>query len=396
MKTLYYDCFAGISGDMHLGALLDAGVEEEYLRDELTRLNVKGWELTVRKESKKGIQGTRAEVTVKEHLSHRQHTRFREIREIIEGSTLTPGIKEMSLRIFSVIAEAEAKVHGKPVEDVVFHEVGAVDSIIDIVGAAVCIHRLGPDRIVVSPVQLGSGFVQCAHGTLPVPAPAVVEILRGVPVLTGAVPFEATTPTGAAIIRAAADEFTGSVAFTPEKTGYGIGFRDGDIPNVLRVIIGEDGVDTRAAQGDAVLLECNIDDMNPEMYEHIMDILFAAGAADVFLTPIIMKKSRPGILLKVLVSPGKAADMERIVFAETSTFGIRSYPVHKTALDRDVTSLDTPYGPVRIKHAYAEGRKIKSKPEYEDCRRIAAEQGISIQEVYRAVSRAEFSEGGIE
>ncbi len=297
-------------------------------------------------------------------------------------------VKDISLDIFTKIAEAEGKIHGHKADDVHFHEVGAVDSIVDIVGAAVCLTWLRPDRIISSPLQVGGGFVRCAHGILPVPAPATIEILRGIPVKSGAVPFEATTPTGAAILAATVDTFTEELDFTPQKIGYGIGHRDTDIPNVLRAYLGEMSADdfSRAADDTekqtAILLECNIDDMNPEMYEDLMDNLLAKGAYDVFLTPVIMKKSRPAIKISVLCSEDKRSAIEEILWLSTSTFGLRIQRVSRTMLQRDFSTLSTKFGNVSVKNGYWRGRKIKTKPEYEDCRRLARENGVSIKEIY--------------
>ncbi|MDR1864064.1 MAG: nickel pincer cofactor biosynthesis protein LarC, partial [Bacteroidales bacterium] len=283
------------------------------------------------------------------------------------------------------VARAEAKIHGKSLGEVHFHEVGAVDSIIDIVGAAICIDFLKPDRIIASPVEMGGGFVQCAHGTFPVPAPATLEIMKGKPVKLGAVPFETATPTGVAILAALADEFTETPAFTVTKTGYGIGHRDGDIPNVLRVCMGETG-DTAAGQTvEAAVVECNIDDMNPEYYGYVMEQLFAAGADDVFLQPVIMKKSRPSVLLSVLCAPEKTEEMKRILFTETTTLGVRCHSVKKQMLERLTETADTPWGKVGVKVARFNGKEVKSKPEYDDCAAIARKNGIPIEQVYRYI-----------
>lgn len=387
MRVLYYDCFSGISGDMNLGALLDLGVDPQFLISELKKLDIGAYEIAVRKEQRKGITGTRVEVIVPPE-SHLEERRFRDIVPLIEGSSLKDKVKDMSLKIFLKLAEAESKVHGHGIDDVHFHEVGAVDSLVDVVGAAVCLDALGPAMVISSPIQLGGGFVKCRHGVLPVPAPATVEILKGLPVRTGAVPFETTTPTGAAILAATAQRFTDRVEFIPERLGYGVGGRDTDIPNVLRVFLGEasggaalDDVERR----EALLIECNIDDMNPELYDSVMDELFEKGARDVYLTPIIMKKSRPAVKISIICEEAGGPALEEALWLKTTTFGLRSFRISKAMLKRDVTAVRTKYGEVRMKTAWFRGKKIKSKPEYEDCKRLAREQGVSLREILESL-----------
>jgi uncharacterized protein (TIGR00299 family) protein len=290
------------------------------------------------------------------------------------------------MAIFTIVAQAEAKIHGKPVDEVHFHEVGAVDSIVDIVGAAICIDYLAPDRIISSPVEMGGGFVTCAHGIFPVPAPATLEIMKGKPVKTGAVPFETATPTGVAILAALADEFTETPRFTIVKTGYGIGYRDTEIPNVLRVCLAETDVSEKTEKTvDATVMECNIDDMNPERYDYVTERLFEAGADDVWLQNIIMKKSRPAVTLSVLCSPDKREELERLLFTETTTIGVRYYHVKKTVLERNAATVDTQWGAVRVKEAYYQGKKLRTKREYGDCAGIALKNGIGIETVYQQV-----------
>ncbi|MEN6465939.1 MAG: nickel pincer cofactor biosynthesis protein LarC [Syntrophaceae bacterium] len=387
MRTLYYECFAGISGDMNLGAMLDLGVNPQELINELKKLDIGPYEIRIRIEQRKGITGTRVEVLVPEE-SRTEERRFRDIVSIIEQSSLADKVKDLSLKIFLKLAEAEAKVHGHTVDEVHFHEVGAVDSIVDIAGAAVCLDFLGVENVIASPVQLGGGFAKCRHGLLPVPAPATAEILRGIPVKTGAVPFETTTPTGAAILAATATEFTDRLEFTPEKIGYGVGGRDTDIPNVLRVFLFEtagaaipDGVEMR----EALLIECNIDDMVPELYDTVMDELFEKGARDVFLTPIIMKKSRPAVKISIICEDADRQGIEEALWLRTTTFGLRATRISKAMLKRDFTTVKTKYGEVRMKTAWYRGRKIKSKPEYEDCKRLAREKGVSIRDILESL-----------
>lgn len=382
MKILYYDCFSGISGDMNLGALIDLGVSPNYLKGELKKLAVGDYKLKITKDSRKGIWGTNVEVAVsfKHKLTKRT---FKNISGLINKSSLSANVKKISLNIFTKLARAEGKVHNCDPQQVHFHEIGAIDSIVDIVGAAICLDSLSPDLILSSPVELGGGFVHCAHGTLPVPAPATVEILKGVPVKSGAVPYETTTPTGAAILAVNVSEFTDKLSFTVQKIGYGIGKRDTELPNVLRVYLGEKQPQTEDAENQTpLLMECNIDDMNPELYEDMMEAFFTAGAHDVFLTPIIMKKSRPAVKISVLCDDKKRKAIEEIFWLRTSTFGLRYQQVNKTILPRDFSMVSTKYGNVTLKNGYWQGRKIKSKPEYEDCRRLAKEKGVSVREIY--------------
>jgi pyridinium-3,5-bisthiocarboxylic acid mononucleotide nickel chelatase len=295
-KILYYDCFAGISGDMNLGALVDLGVDAKFLEQELGKLNIEGFRLDVKPDMRKGISGTKVTVVI-ENQENEKHRHLRHIEELINVSSLSDRIKEKSLAIFNLVAEAEAKVHNISKEKVHFHEVGALDSIADVVGAAICQEALEVDEIHSSPVQLGGGFVKCAHGMMPVPAPATAEIIKGMPVKSGLVEYEATTPTGAAILAATVDHFSSSPEMKVMKTGYGIGQIDKDIPNILRVYLAEGHAELSAdvLTEEATMLECNIDDMNPEWFTHVQALLFDAGAADVFMTPIVMKKSRPAV-----------------------------------------------------------------------------------------------------
>ena len=434
MKILYYDCFAGISGDMNLGAMIDLGIAPEYLTGELQKLKLEGYEIRVSEQQRKGITGTQVEALLtddhhhhgdehhghshhhglssmfdglkrriipeyyraleqeREH-HHHAHRNLNDIETIIRESDLSDKVKTMSMDIFRLIAQAEAKIHGKPIEEVHFHEVGAVDSIVDIVGAAICVDYLSPDRIIASPVEMGGGFVNCAHGKFPVPAPATLEIMKGKPMKLGAVPFETATPTGVAILAALVDEFTEKPAFTIIKTGYGIGHRDTEIPNVLRVCVGEMGnIGKNGEMGeegktvDAVVVDCNIDDMNPERYAYVMERLFEAGADDVYLQNIMMKKSRPAVTLSVLCEPEKTPAVEHLLFTETSTLGVRHHDVKKTMLDRRSEIVDTPWGQVRIKEAYYKGEKLRIKPEYDDCAAIARKHGISIETVYQHIA----------
>ncbi len=391
-KILYYDCFAGISGDMNLGALVDLGVDPAHLENELEKLGIEGFRLEVEPGIRKGIGGTKVTVVV-ENPDNEKHRHLRHIRDLINGSNLSDKVKEKSLEIFRRVADAEANVHQISVEEVHFHEVGALDSIADIVGAAICQEALKVDRILSSPVQLGGGMVRCAHGLMPVPAPATAEILAGLPVRSGLVDYEATTPTGAAILAATVSEFTGTMDFTIGRTGYGIGHRDGPVPNVLRVFLGETSDSGRETVeekdgltvAEAVMLECNIDDMDAEWYGHVTEMLFNAGASDVFLTPVVMKKSRPGHMLSVLSRRELVGSIKEAIFRETSTIGLREYPISKNALRREEGEVETRFGPVRVKRSYLGGRLVNEKPEFEECRRIAMEHGVTLEEVRKEV-----------
>jgi len=383
MKILGYDCFSGISGDMNLGAMIDLGIDTLYLTDELNKLNLPGWELQVQKDQRHGITGTK--VTVKQTRHEHAHRHPSDIEKIITDSDLDIRTKDLSRKIFAKIAEAEAKVHGIPVDHVHFHEVGAVDSIIDVVGAAICFIKLNVERVHVSEVELGGGFVNCDHGKLPVPAPATAEIIKGIPVKKGGVDFEATTPTGAAILAALGTDFDPGLAIIIEKTAYGVGQKDHhDVPNLLRVFLGETVANAEPGH-DALQLECNIDDMNPEFFEYISDRLFKAGASDVFLSNIIMKKGRPGIVLKVICEIKLADAVKSIIFTESTSLGIRTFPFRKDTLIRKLETIKTIYGDVPVKRSFYDGKEVSFKPEYEDCKRIAAEKGIPVKEVYNNV-----------
>ena len=383
MRILYYDCFSGISGDMNLGAMIDAGVDPVYLVNELNKLNLKGWELKVQKDQRHGIAGTK--VTVVQTRHEHTHRHLSDIENIIDGSKLSEENISLSKKIFMKVAIAEAKVHNIPVEKVHFHEVGAIDSIIDIVGAAICFNALNIEAVYVSTVELGGGIVKCDHGTLPVPAPATAEILKGVPVKKGGVDFEATTPTGAAILAALGTLFGIEPLLKIEKTAYGVGQKDpAQVPNLLRVFIGE--TDDSSFKGhEALLLECNIDDMNPEFFSYVSEKLFEAGSSDVYLTNIIMKKGRPGIILSVICEKGISENIKNIMFRETTTLGIRIFPFLKDTLVRKFEKVETKYGIVTIKKSYYKGEEVSSKPEYSECSKMASEAGIPLKELYNNI-----------
>lgn len=386
MRILYYDCFAGISGDMNLGAMIDLGVDPEYLKTELQKLNIDGFHLEIQKDIRRGVSGTKATVVI-ENQDNEKHRHLRHVEEIVNQSSLSDKVKADSLKIFDLIAVAEGKVHNISKERVHFHEVGALDSIADIVGAAICLDYLKVDKIMSSPIQLGGGMVKCAHGLMPVPAPATTEIVRNIPVKTGLVQHEATTPTGAAILVAMVDEFTGQTNFKIDKVAYGIGQRDvSEVPNVLRVYLSE-GAES-SDQEEAVMLECNIDDMNPEWYEQLFSKLFEAGASDVFLTPIIMKKSRPANMLSVLCNPTIASEIKSIIFRNSTSIGVREYAVRKTALSRQIKEIETELGTVRVKCSSFQGKEIRCKPEFDDVKKLANEHGLSLNEVEKIIGKS--------
>ncbi len=391
MKILYYDCFAGISGDMNLAAMIDMGVPKTYLIGELKKLGVEGYIFNSANSIKMGISGTKVNIDLipvegghshghhhnNSSHSHSHHRTYKSIKEIIRNSELSDAVKETSIQIFEKVAVAEAKIHSKSVDEVHFHEVGAIDSIVDIVGAAICYHYLKPDKVLCSTVELGGGFVNCAHGKFPVPAPATTEILKGIPVKKGIVNVETTTPTGAAILATLVDEFSDSPNFKIMKTAYGIGHRDIEIPNVLRIHLAESDVNFETEQ--AQILECNIDDMPAEQFEYLIERLLDAGAHDVYLTPVIMKKSRPATKLSILCSKKTGELLKHIVFTESTTLGIRCYQVEKSMLSRKIIPVQTKYGVIDVKVAIYEGEEIKYKPEYEQCKKLASEKKVPLR-----------------
>lgn len=396
MKILYYDCFSGISGDMNLGAMIDIGVDKNHLISELAKLKINEYNIIIKQDTKNGISGTKADIIISEEIHHvhdsvqhqhyHHHRNLSDIKNIINSSELSPKVKKMSLEIFKKVAEAESKVHNKPIQEVHFHEVGAVDSIIDIVGAAICFDYLNIDKVMASKVEVGYGFVKCAHGIMPVPAPATAEILKNIPV-KAKIPFEATTPTGAAILTYLTSDFTDVKDFKINKIGYGIGMRDNpDVPNILRVFIGESKQQDIYTDTDQVkVMECNIDDMSPEDYEHVMDLLLDKGALDVYFAPIMMKKERPAVKISVLYKSEHEDDIRDAIFINTTTLGVRKYMVNRDMLKRDFERVKTKYGEVTVKNCYYKGKKIRTKPEYEDCKRLACENDVSILEIKKSV-----------
>lgn len=385
MKTLYLDCQAGISGDMTVAALLDLGVPLAYLESELGKLHLPpdSYKLSSGPVKRQGISALEFVVAAEDQHSHRHYS---DIAEIISASRLSAKAKEFSSRIFRTLAEAEAKVHGVAVEEVHFHEVGAIDSIVDIVGTAICLDYLEIATVSVSSLPLCSGFVESAHGLLPLPAPATAELMKGLPVHGNIGSGERVTPTGAAIVAALADSFGSPPDMKIEKIGNGAGGKDfPDIPNILRAFIGTAA--SGAGSERMVVTEANIDDSTPEVLGYALERLFAEGAADVWFTPIQMKKSRPAVMLSILSTPEDVENFALIVFKETSAIGVRSYPVSRKILERRIEERQTPFGTVRYKVTpYGE------KPEFEDCRRIALEKGLALRDVLRTLQEMVSSE----
>ncbi len=378
MNIAYFDAFSGISGDMVIGALLDLGLSLDLLKAEFSKLPLDGFTLRQSERVHNGIRAIKFDVGV----TGKQHERsFRSIADMLDASTLSETVKTTALKIFTRLAEAEAHVHNTSVEDVHFHEVGAVDSLLDIVGTAIGFEALEIQTLYTSPLPMGSGFVSSRHGILPVPGPATAELVKGLPVRFEDGQSELVTPTGAAILAALAQP--SPPLFSIAQVGYGAGTRTlADRPNVLRVCLGHPVSAVRHEQ--LLVLETNIDDLNPEWYEYVMEQLFAAGARDVFLSPVQMKKNRPGIFLWVLCDPQDQGPLSSIIFNETSTLGIRSYPVDRLALRREQKEVQTKYGPVRVKIAYQPDGQVNCAPEYDACKRLAQEKNIALKLVYEA------------
>jgi hypothetical protein len=387
VKVAYFDCFSGISGDMILGALIDLGLDVGYLKGELGKLDISGYEIKARRVEKNHVFGTDFEVVVKEKQRPRS---LLDILNLIEDSGLDVEVKRLSKKIFQKLGEAESKVHDISIDEVHFHEVGAVDSIIDIVGAAVGIKKLGVENVFCSNLPLGTGFISCAHGKLPVPSPATVEILKGVPVYYTNVRHEMVTPTGAAIITSISSCFGEMPLMKISRIGYGVGKTDMEHPNLLRVFLGD-------AEGDygfevTNVIETNVDDMNPEVYDYLFKKLFDNGALDVFLTNIQMKKNRPGVKLSVISAPEDVGRLLDIIFDETTTFGVRIYETRRAKLYVEKKTVRTKYGDVTVKIGKLDGVVKTVSPEYEDCRKVAERNKISLKEVYELVKKKYYPE----
>jgi uncharacterized protein (TIGR00299 family) protein len=420
MRILYFDCFNGASGDMILGALLDAGVPFDGLRAALGSLAIDGYDIRADRVLRAGVAATKFQViegeTVKathththhhhhnhahdhghshdhQHPTHHHHHPHRSLPEIyalIDRSALAPAGKDRAKALFERLAVAEAAIHQMPVETVHLHEVGALDSIIDIVGAVHALDVIGADQVVVSPINVGRGMVQSAHGVFPVPAPATVRLLADAPVFSRGPEAELLTPTGALLLTEYAGAFGPIPPMRVNATGYGAGGHEfADTPNVLRVLVGESTDTDHPAHGDRVLVvECEIDDMNPQLFGSVMDQLYGAGALEVFFVPVQMKKNRPGTLVSVLVAPGRKDAIVDVLFRETTTIGVRCAEWQRECLAREIVSVSTPYGAVRIKVARRNGAVMNGQPEFDDCGALAKAQGVATKDVHAAAMRA--------
>jgi uncharacterized protein (TIGR00299 family) protein len=394
-RVLYFDCFSGISGDMTLGALLDAGLPLDDLKHALGTLALGDVELRAEKVLRTGVSATKFTVHEPPAPSPEAHAHrhLPKIFQMIDGSSLSPAGRDRAKTMFQRLGEAEAAIHQMPVEKVHLHEVGALDSIIDIVGTVFAMDWAGVDRIVCSPLNVGGGMVNSAHGVFPVPAPATLRLLGDAPIYGGVVQKELVTPTGALIATTYASSFGPLPAMTVERVGYGAGDRDDPVtPNVLRVLIGEETVrlksDTTTAGDRVTVIECEIDDMNPQIFGVVMERLYAAGALEVFYIPVQMKKNRPGTLLTVVAPPGQRAAMTDIIFRETTTIGLRHYDVERECLDRAIVAVETPVGTVRFKVASRDGRVLNATPEFEDCAQLALAHNLPVKEVQALAVKA--------
>ena len=390
MKIAYFDCFSGVSGDMTLGALLACGADEDEFRRKLAGLGVPGYRLHVTRRKVEGLMATDVDVELIERdQGHGRH--LSDIAAIYRDSDLSPSVREAALAIFTRLAEAEAKVHGTTPDQIHFHEVGAVDAIVDITGVCILLEMLGVERVFTAPLPIGRGFVDCQHGRMPLPAPATAELLIGLPTYPVSISGELVTPTGAAIIAtlAGAERAGDPPAMTPRAVGYGAGKKDwgAPFPNLLRVLLG-DTPDAGASPTRVAVLETNLDDVPGETIGYVQERLLAAGALDVFLTPVQMKKNRPGVLLSVLAAPEHADALADIVMGETGTLGVRRTWAERRCLDRAWETVETIFGPIRIKIGSREGREQTAAPEFEDCRQAAERNGVPLREVYRTALAA--------
>jgi len=389
MRLLYFDCIAGISGDMALGALIDAGADLEPIRTVLEQLPLEPFDLDVEAVETGGIGATKVHVRTSTDGLIRTYA---SIRSLLDMAEMPLDAKAMAQRIFRRLAEAEAMVHRRDLDQVTFHEVGAVDSIVDIVGTALALASLKVDRVFASAGPTGMGMVKTEHGLLPIPAPAVMELLRGAPMYSRNVSIELVTPTGAAILAALVEGFGELPNMRVERVGYGAGSAHLDFPNVVRVVVGEAERDTispadETPPGTELVLETNVDDLNPELYSYVLERLFAAGAQDAWLTPIVMKKGRPAVTISVLVSPSRQEAVRQVLFREAGTLGIRASIVDKQMLERDWVEVTTQHGSVRVKVGRLEGNAVTVAPEFEDCVKVAREAGVPARDVYEEATR---------
>jgi uncharacterized protein (TIGR00299 family) protein len=386
----YFDCFSGISGDMALGALVDAGVTIQSLEEGLSCLPLKGYEIRARKVKRSGLRASKVDVvlTAAGKGQKNENRTWKDVEKLIAMSSLPEPIKQKGLFIFKRLFEAEARVHGGRYDRVHLHELAAVDCVVDIIGTLICLDILGISSVYASSVNVGSGSVNTAHGSLPVPAPATVELLKKIPVYATDVKCELTTPTGAALISSLAEGFGPVPDMKIMKTGIGAGDMDfEEQPNILRVLIGQKCARRKDAGSKVTVIETNIDDMNPQVYEYVMDKLFRKGALDVFLTQVIMKKGRPGVILTVLCDDRRADHMMNIILHETTSIGVRSHRVERRVLERKITSVKSRYGKVDVKVSHLGKGKKKLSVEYEDCRKIAEKFDIPLWEVIKELSK---------
>jgi pyridinium-3,5-bisthiocarboxylic acid mononucleotide nickel chelatase len=394
-RLVYFDCASGASGDMLLGALVDLGLSIDLLAAELAKLPLSGYRLDAHKVHRSGLHATKVDVVTNDgrgsatdgHGHEHGHGRtLPDILRLLDHSALEPEIKERAAACFRRLAEAEGEVHGVPPEAVHFHEVGAVDSIVDVVGGVLGLAWLRADRFAASPLNVGTGTVSMSHGVFPVPPPATARLVRGVPVY-GAGEGELLTPTGALLVTAHASAYGPLPALKLEAIGHGAGTRDThDRPNVLRLIVGEE--EAAGESGRVLVLEAEIDDMSPQLYGPLIDRLLAAGALDAYLTPVQMKKNRPGTLVTVIAPPSRQHVIEDVFFAETTTLGVRRQEWDRTALDREVVAVDTPYGPIGVKVGRRGGQVLNAQPEFDDCQRAAEARGVPVKEVWAAALSA--------
>ena len=406
MKIAYFDCFSGASGDMILGALVDAGFDFATLKQELGKLNLSSFNITSQKVKRGGIGGTKVDVVVRKEASDEQryvksqkplslnvvkeshpHRKVEEVYNIIDNSSVSGDVKTDSKKVFQRLAEAEAKVHSTRVTEAYFHEVGAVDAIVDVVGAVIAIKGLGIEKVYTSPMRTGYGYMECLHGRMPIPSPVTLELLKGFQVDSTSIPYELVTPTGAAILTTLGEPTDKYPTLSLSQVGYGAGNRDNpELPNLLRVVIGE--VLSAAAAEEIWVVETNIDDMTGEICGYIFDKLFEAGAVDVYTTPIQMKKCRPAILLTALVPEQALARVESILFDQSTTFGVRTYKISRKILEREITEVETKYGTVKVKIGRLNGQIKSVSPEYEDCKKIAEERNVPLKLVYSVATEA--------
>ena len=383
MKIGYFDCFSGASGDMILGSMIDAGLNPHLLREELRKLRLPTIRLKTKKVQKRGISAT--QIIVEGRDERRSHRNLKELLRIVERSHLEPEVKGKSKEIFQRIASVEAKIHRKPMEEIHFHELGGLDSVVDIVGSVWGICQMGIDELYVSKVNVGTGFVKCEHGILPVPAPATLALMKGKPIYSSGVERELLTPTGAAILTSFGSQFGEMPLMSLERIGYGAGRDDLPHPNLLRLIIGTSA--ETFGKEKVVVIETNIDDMNPQFYDYVMEKLLATGALEVFVTPIMMKKNRPATLLTVISPPGKLPSLTAFLLRETTTLGLRWREEERSRTDREIISLQTRYGKIRFKLARWEGRMVNLAPEYEDCKRLALKKRVPLKEVFEEAKK---------